>query len=433
MECASSFRFENPHNNQPQANHPPMDHSTHNALMKIIKNEHKNLLQTVKDNNTKMVKIDEQRILKSSIYAVERGKSLLYASLQRNGAELACRLNKVNTESLQITASKLIGFGAEHLERLSEQEKNPKYQVKTSLSKNENILLFYFKKEIVEYRIAESELILHKVAEIEVDGHFFKFCDVDCLNEDFDQTVILELYNSEAAEGNLAFYSYNLTSKKFKKIFAIPNPNDPERPFWHSYNKIDRKAIHGSRDALIVLRFHHKNSSGSFTADLFYIDIQKRNLLKQLKIELPRDFGQLRQPFAFSPFLLNSQEVFALRLGHNSVLAVNKVTWSANVIEHDQFFFKPHLITDELEENINGRILCMAKGVGRERLEKGFLPAGNYAFYEFGEYVLVIGNNCVSELSVGKFEKLENYVVVDGYVDPEDVQRKFYVLQFPFK
>ena len=432
MQCASSFRFQNP-NTQPRRNDPPMDRSKHNALMKIIQNEHKQLLQTVKDNPTKMIKIDEQRILKSSIYSVEQGESLIYCSLRRNRGELTSRLNRVNTVSLEVTASKLIRMKPFHLKKLEDQEKNPRYQVKTSLSKDEKNLLFYFEKEIVEFRISDSKLVLHKVADIEVDGKLFRYCDVDCMNEDFDKSIVLELYNSDTADGNLAFYEYTLSSKKFRKIFEIPNPNDPQKKFWHSYNKIDRNAIHGCRDALIVLRFHQKNSRGQFTCDLFYIDIQKKSLLKQLAIQLPDDFGQLKLPHAFSPFLINNKEMFALRLGQNSILVVNRHSWTANAIEHDQFFFKPHIVVNELEENINGKILCMVKGESKNKLQKRFLPADNYAFNEVGDYTMVIGNNCFSELSVQKFDRLENYVVMDSYIDPFDVRKKFYVLQFPFK
>ena len=436
MGAASSSRFENPYNNTqplPAGNAPAMDQSRVSALMKIIKDEHRKLLKTVEDNCTKMIKIDEQRILKSTIYSLERGESLIYCSLQRTGETLSCRLNKIDTRSLKVTSSKLIKLTPEHLEKLRDQDKNPKYQVKTSLSKDENTLLFYFTKEIVEYKIKESKVVLHQVAEIEVDGTFFKFCDVDCMNEDFEKSIVLELYNCEVHDGNLAFYEYVLSTKKFRKIFAIPNPNDPEKKFWHSYNRIDRNAIHNSRDALVVMRFHHKNSAGQFTCDLFYIDMQKKNLLKQLSIELPSDFGLIKQPHAFSPFLINNEEVFALRLGHNSILMVNKHSWNANVIEHNKFFFKPHIITNELEETINGKILCMIKGESKSKLEKSFLPAENYEFYEVGDYTMVIGYNCMSELSMQKFDRLENYVVVDSYVNPFNVQNKFYVLQFPFK
>ena len=65
------------------------------------------------------------------------------------------------------------------------------------------------------------------------------------MNEDFEKSIFLELYNWELHDGNLAFYAYVLSTKKFRKIFTIPN--DPEKKFWYSYNKIDRNATKKQR------------------------------------------------------------------------------------------------------------------------------------------------------------------------------------------
>ena len=191
----------------------------------------------------------------------------------------------------------------------------------SALGADQNTVFFYYGRVLIEYRIAENEVIEHKTKEIELDGDIYSM-QVDCLNEGFEDFLIVEMYTkAQSFNDALIFYKYFFREKKFEKFFEIGESEEPG--FMHSYCKIDRGARYGGRDQLLVFKVVRKGETAVALVHFVGLERGQEGGVKVVEVELGMKKAYQRTG-VFRPWLWSDGGLAVMQLLDDSVLVIQR-------------------------------------------------------------------------------------------------------------
>ena len=268
------------------------------------------------------------------------------------------------------------------------------------------------------YNIDENRLDLHNFGSIDLYGHIDLDLQPDCTNESFDDYLIVELYSEEDGEGsNLCFYRYTLKTKKFDKVFEIPSCRGGKR-LMHSLCKIDRNALHGHEDCLLVFRVTQNLNTGKILLEIFSVNLCTKILLFKASVQLNEDESRFRQAIR-QPFLENSRDRFVIQLGKNSVLVCDKLKRTAKMFRYrgqvrhdDQCILGLHEADEEYHIGYFSKFHSLFPASKYEELKGRFTPSEAFRCFVFDRYCLLMSYYGFCQFRVDQFERLEDYVML---------------------
>lgn len=285
---------------------------------------------------------------------------------------------------------------------------------RSSISEDRERVLFYLFESLLEYNIEKNKLTIHNAKDVELGGQTFHI-EADCMNQDYNDYLIVELYNEFVPPGDLVFYKYDLKNKHYYKLYQIVH-RIPQR-FTHSYCKIDRNALHGNEDCMFIFKYcRHQFYPDSIEVYLFYINLVTKRSLYKAKFCVQGEEAYYREAI-YKPFLWNDTDKFVIRLGPKSILVFYKYGRRSEIFRSDD------------ENDFNKFVGIFDIGL-KEVIEKRLLPRNEFKFLKFGDKVLLMSNFAFSCFGTFEFENLNDYAVVTSVFDDNDKDHFF--IQFPF-
>ena len=278
---------------------------------------------------------------------------------------------------------------------------------------------------MIQYDLIKNTFIHHDFTDLKVYG-VSMFLEPDIDNNNFQRdSILVEIYENHFRMPGLSFFRYHLKRKKFDKVFQIPDSR-PGYRLQHSYGKIDRRALHGREDCLVVLRFCYR---GRFTeaieydyvCDLFYVNLCTKLLLFRCQIVLEEAERHYRAEI-HQKFLWNSKRKFVMRFGQSSLLVVHRAERSAKVYRHTEDVHKYPLLVAVFDLRMKAKI------------EERFQPRDAFFYFEFEDLCALYSRCCISRFKFNEFRSLENFVLLNElHPDRDHPERKKMFVQFPFR
>lgn len=396
-----------------------------NQLTSITQDELQAILE--KDN---VVKIADEPLRNHPIFTRERGKELIYFSSEKieedpeEGEEEQEENNQadqretrfnfyciiLNAKSGKIISKRKIEFENEETREDFYFLQNSRSR--SAISHDKKRVVFYLFQCLLEYSIEDNKLSVHNAKEVNIHGDEFRI-EADCMNQDYDDYLIIELYNDYTPSGDLVFYKYNIKSKQYYKLYHLRH--QVNQRFLHSYCKIDRDALHGHEDCMFIFKYC-AGQYGETDVYLFYVNlVTKRSLYKaKFVVDAPEAYYRAA---IYQPFLWNDSQKFITRIGPKSILVFQKYNRQYEIFRSK----------DEIEFR---KFVGIFDKKHKEVLEKKLRPREGFKFLEFQDKVLLMSDFGFSNFSTAEFDDLEDYAIVTNVFDNDD--QDHYFLQLPF-
>ena len=286
------------------------------------------------------------------------------------------------------------------------------YHYGSAMGQDENTVMFYYGRIIIEYRIKENKLINHETKDLEIFGDKYGM-QADCMNDGFTDYIVVELYTkAQTYSDALIFFKYFYKTGKFKKFFEIPESEDIG--FMHSYCKIDRNKVYGRADELMVFKISRKDDHA--VADIYFVDLDCYKLKRRTQVRLELDKAYYRA-VVFRPILLNLNELFMMQLVENSVMIVNRSTRKIEVVQHEE------------EAKFEKFIGVFEKSqVGK--IKESIWSGDNYKFMDLGQGDLwaMYSDLTHTTFRVDQFKSFEDYAMIIQIMNRSEITTDNYFL-----
>lgn len=126
------------------------------------------------------------------------------------------------------------------------------YYMAAFQSKDQSQIVVYSDDEIFQYNVSSNELVRHPKTIRDDKGELLVNIQTDCLNEQFQDWIIVEVYeNSQLNTDTIQVFKYFLETKKYTKVIDIL---PTEEHFCHSLSKIHRNSPIAENDGLMVFK-----------------------------------------------------------------------------------------------------------------------------------------------------------------------------------
>jgi len=291
---------------------------------------------------------------------------------------------------------------------------------KSAMSKDQRVIVLYITGYyILEYRIETNLMITHDTKSIELSGKKYEIVS-DCMNENFEEYLVIELYCEDTTWSTLSFYKYYLRRKRFDKVFEIGD-SPVGKKLRHSYSKIDRNSIHNQEDCLLVFRFCQSNADQLASCDIFYVNLTSKRLLFQKEVELQYEESYYRRAM-YLPFLWNDREKIVMRFGSRTLLVLYRELRKAKLHRLPNYDSR----NNDFDQFVT---LLPQEDFDEKKCGELFLPKGAFKFYEFEKFCLVYSEVAMSDFKVSQFKNIDEYTVLST-ICYQKIEKKY--INYPF-
>ena len=299
-------------------------------------------------------------------------------------------------------------------------------------------------KKLFLYNLEKNSIRIGNFEVLKFEGKetlYFMEPDVD--NENFRHKIYVELYPKEIETRGLAFYEKSLRKRNFfRKIFEVKKDKRGYE-LYHSYCKIDRNALHGHEDCLIIYRFCCREADeDKGICDIFYVNMVTKRLLFRCSVVVEGN-ERIYRDSVYHKIIWSSEAKMVTRMSTGAILVIDKIKKMARVHRHDFqsqfdelcgiFRFEELRGIEGFEEHSN---LNLEPYEGEEdwsgpRLDGLFQPEEKFRFQYFDGFCAV-WSSCVSSFFRGdEFADLRDFLVLGQLEIGKSKFQRF--IQFPFR